>query len=238
MDRYRHEFNTLLGVKVSPNEHEEKLFQRAQKYIVWLRCIPGIEMIAVCNSLSMYATHADSDIDLFIVTEKWMIWFVRFFVTLTLWLHGVWRHGDDIAENFCLSFFVSHEALDLWDIAYKDDIYLAQWIYHLKPILSKEGIYDKFLYLNTWAEVDGVQKEENLRYLLPDTPYEYMRFLFPVFRMINRCIRFFLLPKTLKNYEWLWRPEGVIISDQILKFHDKDKRREINNGILKENFDK
>jgi hypothetical protein len=44
-------------------------------------------MIAIVNSLSMYATHPDSDIDLFIVTRPGMIWFVRFFATLTLWTH-------------------------------------------------------------------------------------------------------------------------------------------------------
>ncbi len=48
-------------------------------------------MIAICNSLSMFATKKDSDIDLFIVSEAKMIWFVRFFVTLIFWKNGVWR---------------------------------------------------------------------------------------------------------------------------------------------------
>lgn len=95
-------------------------------------------MIAICNSLSMYATHENSDIDLFIVTEPRMIWFVRFFVTLTLWMRGVWRHGEDIAGNFCLSFFITRDALDISLIAYADDIYLYYWLYYLKPILAKE----------------------------------------------------------------------------------------------------
>jgi hypothetical protein len=84
MQEYREKFNILMGVKKTPNEHEEYLFKRAGKYIEKLSWIPGIEMIAVVNSLSMYATHDDSDIDLFIVTEPRMIWFVRFFTTLTL----------------------------------------------------------------------------------------------------------------------------------------------------------
>ena len=48
-------------------------------------------MMAICNSLSMYATHEDSDIDLFIVTKPGMLWFIRFFVTLRFWRLGVWR---------------------------------------------------------------------------------------------------------------------------------------------------
>lgn len=42
-------------------------------------------MIAICNSLSMFATKSDSDIDLFIVTDAKMLWYVRFFVTLKFW---------------------------------------------------------------------------------------------------------------------------------------------------------
>lgn len=38
-------------------------------------------MVAVVNSLSLYATHEDSDIDLFIVTRPHMLWFVRVLVT-------------------------------------------------------------------------------------------------------------------------------------------------------------
>lgn len=86
MLNHKQQFNAYISVKSEPNEHELVLFERAQKYIQKLAWIPGIEMIAVSNSLSMYATHPDSDIDLFIVTAPRMIWFVRFFVTLRLWI--------------------------------------------------------------------------------------------------------------------------------------------------------
>ncbi len=93
--------------------HELALFARAQEYIRKLTWIPGIEMVAVANSLSMYATHTDSDIDLFIVTRSDILWLTRLLVTLTLWSHGVWRHGSDIAGNFCLSFWITTEAINL-----------------------------------------------------------------------------------------------------------------------------
>jgi hypothetical protein len=72
-------------VKNTPNKHEQELFRRAVKYIRRIAWIPGIEMVAIVNSLSMFATHKDSDIDLFIVTKPKMLWFVRFFVTITLY---------------------------------------------------------------------------------------------------------------------------------------------------------
>lgn len=82
----------MIGGKASPNAHEEALFLRAQKYIAKICNIPGISMIAVCNSLAMYATHPKSDIDLFIVTRPGMLWWVRCMITLRFWWYNVWRH--------------------------------------------------------------------------------------------------------------------------------------------------
>lgn len=150
-----------MGVKQFPNEREIELFHRAGKYIQKLTWIPGIEMIAVVNSLSMYATHEDSDIDLFIVTEPDMIWFVRFCITTQLFFHGVWRHGEDIRGNFCLSFFVTTEALDMKEIALDNDIYLYYWISSMKPIYERDNTYDSFLDMNNWVSIPPQQKEEN-----------------------------------------------------------------------------
>lgn len=237
-DIYRQRFDTLLWVKKSPNAHEKMLFLRAQKYIAWLSWIPGIEMVAVCNSLSMYATHLDSDIDLFIVTEDRMIWFVRFVVTVTLFLRWVWRHGDDIAGNFCLSFFVTDNAWKLSQIAHDDDIYLREWMYHLKPILAHDGVYERFLEANRWVEMDNFQNKKNLQYLITEKPKKHNKWLSSFFYLLNQCIRYVLLPKTQRAYTKLWSPKWVIISDTMLKFHDKDRRSEINTAILKKNFDK
>jgi hypothetical protein len=196
------------------------LFARAEHYISKLACIPGIEMIAVVNSLSMYATHEDSDIDLFIITQPGMLWFVRLCVTLTLWRHGVWRHGVDIAGNFCLSFYVTTDAIDMNKIAIDDDIYLYNWIYHLKPILSRDDVYEQFLVANSWVEIDEEQKQENLRYLLQKIitpafchPYEERicswdkntdsSVVGMTREWLNQIICFFWMTKTLRKYKKL-----------------------------------
>jgi hypothetical protein len=35
------------------------------------------------------------------------------------------------------------------------------------------------------------------------------------------------LPKTIKNYKKLWKPYGIIINDNMLKFHNNDVRKKI-----------
>lgn len=120
----------------------------------------------------MYATHHDSDIDLFIITRPHMIWFVRFFVTLFLWKKSVWRKGKDIRENFCLSFFITTEAMNLSKIAIKNDIYLYYWIYYLKPIYNKNNTYENFLNANSWVQIDKKQIIENSIYRIENSKKE------------------------------------------------------------------
>ncbi len=292
MLQYKKAINTLLWIKSEPNEHEIHLFERGQKYIEKLSKIPWIEMIAIVNSLSMYATHPDSDIDLFIVTKPWMIWFVRFFSTLILWKHGVWRKGEDIAGNLCISFFITTEALNLSNISIENDIYLYYWIYYMKPVFVQNNTYEKFIGANNSMEIDENQKIENKKFLLlwrisegfvmrifricraifsvklqrfwilqfrkksSDTDAKIQHrsqktfgtfshkstgndfWLKKIYKHINQIIRFFFLRKTLRSKEKLWSPEWIIISDTILKFHNQDRRKEIRDTILKNNFDK
>lgn len=240
---YKTEFDIHMWVKIAPNQHEQELFARAQKYIEKLTKIPGIEMIAIVNSLSMYATHEDSDIDLFIITKPRMLWFVRFIVTFIFWISWVWRHGQDIAGNFCLSFFITTQSLDLRNIAIQDDIYLYYWVYYMKPIFVRGDMYTEFLRENNWVEINEEQKKENTRFLF-DVSIERRKQWTQCTEKkshrsyINEFIRFFWLPKTLKNYEKLWKPEWIIISENMLKFHNQDRRREVRDKILQKNFDK
>lgn len=236
MQEFKESFDTLLWVKLETNDHEKWLFKRAEKYIKKLAKIPGIEMIAIVNSLSMYATHKDSDIDLFIVTKPNMIWFVRFFSTLILWRHGVWRKNEDIAGNFCLSFFITTESMDFREIAIQDDIYLYYWTYYMKPIISNNDTYEEFLKKNTWVQIDETQKSENIKYMIQKWENHY---IMPwLYRRMNRFFKHFLHMKSMQTYLSIWSPKGVIISDTMLKFHNKDKREVIRDNILKKNFDK
>lgn len=151
---YKPSFDTLMGVKPEPNEREKALFARAEKYIRKISWIPGLRMIAVVNSLSMYATHEGSDIDLFVITAKNRMWFVRVLMTLVFWLYGVWRYGEDITGNFCLSFFIEEDAMDMSRIALEDDIYLFFWISYMRPILVVGDTWDRFLAENTWVKAE------------------------------------------------------------------------------------
>ena len=236
---YKDTFDTLLWVKSTPNEHEKMLVGRAQKYIHHLMWIPGIEMIAIVNSLSMFATHPDSDIDLFIITRPRRIWLVRFLITMQFLLQKVWRKGNAVRGNFCLSFFITTEAMDLSKISISHDIYLYFWVYYMKPIIARWRIYEQFLKANNWVALDLKQRIVNEKFLFQNTNgWSSDSPISPLYALLNACIRCFFLPYTKRSYRLLWKPEWVIIADTILKFHDNDRRANIRDVILEKDFDK
>ena len=125
-------------------------------------------MVAVCNSLSMYAADNESDIDLFIVTDSDSIWLVRALVTGIFQLLGVRRHGTYTVGRFCLSFFVTTQGMDLAKIAIERDIYLQVWGRSLKPIYSRGKTYEEFILINRkfLGEFSQSQKIENTQYMI------------------------------------------------------------------------
>lgn len=214
---------TYLWVKKSPWEHEQKLWEKVSAYNRLFSKIPGVLCICVWNSLSMNAAHKDSDIDLFIITKKKRIWTVRILFTLLLAVIWERKTAENHAWKFCLSFFITENALDFDDIAIKDDIYLSYWLLNLKPIINRRKTYETFMHINFPTQYS---KPENLSINFP-----FKSFHLPG-DFIEKICKYIFLSKTKKSFHALWKPFGVIISDDILKFHDKDRRKIIKEEIL------
>lgn len=71
-----------------------------------------------------------------------------------------------MAGNFCLSFFITTDAMNLSKIAIENDIYLYYWIYYMKPILVRGDIYEQFLSANHSLDIPEGQKAENKKYIV------------------------------------------------------------------------
>jgi predicted nucleotidyltransferase len=110
-------------------------------------------MIALCNSRAMGKADKNSDIDLFVITKKENLWTARFIVTAITAILGVRRrntHGlKKTKDKFCLSFFITEEAMNLGDIRLQpNDPYLDRWIYTLLPLVNKNATYEHFMEVN------------------------------------------------------------------------------------------
>lgn len=236
-NRKSHEaFKKLMGIKSQPWEVEKRLWKKVEKYIPPLKLIPGIRMIWVGNSLSMNACHEDSDIDLFIVTRKNRLWSVRILTTIyfqILWLRKNQTHH---AGRFCLSFFVTEDALNFQDIAIENDIYLYFWILYMKPIVDRDDTYEQFLKANaSWCDFNAYQNilKDSKRHLeVEQKSHHFPKILSQLWDIVESSLKYIFLPRTKKSFQQLWKPFGVIVSDDILKFHDQDRREEISRKLL------
>lgn len=205
-DAFVQAFDAVVGAKPERSEGENALIRRAEKFCRILVKFPGIRRIWVCNSLSMNAADGDSDIDLFVETSPGMLWTGRVMTTLFFSVLGVRRHGKYVKGRFCLSFFAVENA-DLGKVAVENDAYLYEWA---RRLVSVDG-----------KELAGQPPESPSK---PERPSALARGAEAVFKAL-------FLPKTLREYERLGKPWGIVISDEFLKFHPEDRRIEIREEV-------
>ena len=161
-------FKKYFKIKEEYSKEEKKYFDKAYKYIKYIKWIPWIKMIWIWNSLAMKSATESSDIDLYIVTDKNAMWFVRIFVTFIFQIFWVRKDEKSHAGRFCLSFFSTIDWMDFWKFKIENDIYLYFRIVYFKPILDYNETYKKFLEINsTWANFDDYKGiiEENKKFI-------------------------------------------------------------------------
>ena len=224
-------FHAIMGMRDAPSDHELALYARAQRYLRHARYIPGIRAIFVCNSLAMHATHMESDIDLFVVTAPRRLWLVRTLLTAMLQLLSVRVRAGETAGRFCLGFFVTTDALDLSAVRIEDDIYMDHWYRTLRPIVDIDRTYQALLWANAhWQTLSAQTVRENASYTLPDrAPTRYSSWR--VWDIADRLCRAVLRPRTLRIVEQSADPWGVVVSEDMLKLHYEDKRRDIREQV-------
>ncbi len=218
------------------NPNMDDFIALIKKYRWLYRSIPFIQSIYLCNSITFNALHQDSDIDIFIVAKKWAIRRARLWSVGLFFLFGLKRgkiRGSK--KKFCLSFYVTHDHQNLYDIMLpQNDIYFIYRLAHLVPLYQErqENIY---------------KQNTRLQSALPNFPWRHcidiwltvwygksnfkktIEFIsgWILGKGIEIFIRFLRLPivlfktKKLKGKGW-----GVIVNDNILKFH-RDIRKKI-----------
>lgn len=228
---------SILKIRQKRYNLAEEKFKKAIKISRFLRFLPGVRMIAVCNSLAWSNASEESDIDFFIVTRKNKIWITRFWAAGFLKLLGLRPRGQRTKDKICLSFFADEDSLDFEKISLgKPDIYLIYWIVQIAPIYDAGGIYQKFLSANSWIKKylpNYFAAEIGFRRKIKAAALPL--FFFGWGNKFSRWLQIKFLPKQIRDAAN--KDSCVIVSDSILKFHVNDRRtkyREIWENKLKE----
>jgi len=219
----------------------EKFWNRTKLYGTYMRSLPFIRMIAVCNNLAYDNSGEQSDIDLFIVVRPGRMWLARFLTTVVLHFFGVRRYGDKVAGRFCLSFFVTSEKMDMSEFELKpEDPYLAYWTKNLRPIFGQET-YRAFREKNQeWLSGYGLHFDDSYRKHM----YHYEEGKLKKFSewllggfpgdLLEKLLKATLKKKTLRSMKELGPEANVIVTDEVLKFHNHDRRKEFLNRWSKQ----
>ena len=227
-------FKDIFQVSENPGKIEKIFYKKFEKYMKFISWIPGLRMVGIWNTISMNCAKSSSDIDLYIVTAPNRMWLVRILITFIFQILRVRKNDKYHAGRFCLSFFSTTNALDFWKFALQNDIYLFFWIIYFKPIININNTYEDFILQNkSWADFSGYKQNisENKKYI------KFSR-NFPeknnskIWNIIEKLLKKIFLPKTLKHYEKIWKPYGIIISEDMLKFHNWDIRKQTRNKII------
>lgn len=145
----------------------DRKFRKARRLAAFIRRLPWVRLVAVCNSLAWSNAGPDSDIDLFIVCRPGTLWLARAILVGSLAFLGLRPvRGRSDADRFCLSFFLSEDSLDLRPFALPGgDPYLAFWLAGLVPLYDAGGVMERLWAANEWV-----------RRLLPGSgPHRYGR---------------------------------------------------------------
>ena len=199
----------------------EKKMRRARLALKLWRFVPGLKGAAVCNN---FYYHQESDVDLLVITDKKSLWLTRFLVTIITHFAGLRMDRKKIANQVCLSFFISEDGLNLSSLMLPDsDPYFIYWFAFLDPLYD-DGVFQKF-----WEE------NQTIREKLPNASSPY----FSPFRSLSGK-KHWLAPEFLDKIARYFQKKrigrrkinldneasGVVISNSVLKFHEHDRRRE------------
>jgi len=112
--------------------------------------IPWVKMIAISNVIGADNMKAESDIDIFIITEPKRIWITRFATVALVKMMGLRPELNNVKDKICLSFFVTTENLNLQSLMMKDDVYFYFWTANLSVIYNRDNYYHQLIQANTW----------------------------------------------------------------------------------------
>lgn len=223
----------IIRIRLERYNFTDRKMKRALKIAKIYGLFPWIKLIAVSNIIGAHNLKDESDIDFFIITANGKIWLTRFFCAGLAKVLGLRPSEGNSRDKICLNFYASEEAMNLKELMLNngDDIYFIYWLANLITIYEKGDMYKKFIQANGWlknylpnwqtvlaSDRRTVKSGENKVY------EAIINLIFGRLEKILKNIQLKLMPKEIK--ELANKDSRVVINNNILKLHVKDRRQE------------
>ncbi len=215
------------------SELKLKKAHRAAKFI---RCVPFLRAIFVCNTVASGTAAMNSDIDFFIIAQHGRVWLVRFFSNIILRLFNLRTYGNKISDKICLSFFIDDDNLNMDKLkACGNDIHFAYWSTQMLPIYDPNNYWKKFISANYWLKDYFPNLLNNLDFL----NLVNVGTVAVVWKKAWEIMWFGtygnLIEKQAQNWQMLkiklstkeksnLKDNGVVLKEGVIKLHENDAR--------------
>lgn len=203
-----------------------------------LAAVPFLLGVAAVNTLPIGASRPESDIDVLLVARTGRLYTMRLFAVTLMRLTGFYRHGAHVADHLCLSFSLTERSLDLMPLTKRpDDPLLRFWSANIHVIVERERIFDRFWEAN--AAFRKPLPHARLRRAAPlviaPALLGFVRDLLErllvggLGERVEHWARTYQQRRFAANVTSRSRRGGtdVVISDDVLKFHERDNREEM-----------
>lgn len=202
----------LIKIRKRRHNYSARKMAKAQKFAYLFRLFPGVQMIALANSMGFYNLRDDSDIDFFIITKPGWLWLSRLYCTGLAKVLASRPNQKTKRDKICLSFYLSASHLAIGSLKLPGgDPYFDRWLKQLVLLYNKNNTYQNFLQLNN-------QPEDNHNLVFRSNNN------LGILERLARAFQLKVMPASLK--EAAGNSDGVVISNQILKLYQRDRRRE------------
>ena len=222
-------------VRTVDNDAKLKIAGRAAKILRW---VPFARAVFLCNNVAFNTADSDSDIDVLIIAKQGRIWITRLLATLLLSLFRLRRTKTKITNRICLSFYLSDRHLNLSDIAIGEpDIYLIYWLAQLTPLYDPDNLMASLISANRWVEkfLSNVWDNRSAQIALKSVQSApTLRRMFEIAwqgvygNLVESQAKEIQLAKMRRNVGSAQNAGDtrVVVNDEMLKFHENDRRGE------------
>ncbi|MEK7523568.1 MAG: hypothetical protein AAB588_00905 [Patescibacteria group bacterium] len=211
----------------------QKLWKKIRRWAFLPVLCPFVRMVAVVNSASLGKVTEKSDIDFLIVTKRGKLATTRFFMKVITQIFGLRAHHEKKAGRFCLSFFITEDALNLAPLAHSFDPHLAYFVRQAVPLYGAKT-YEHFLRANDHWTIPYFKRplKGRLSELKPRRLASLVRslkegFLYLMGNLLEKILYTFQKQKDERRRKNFPTSQGIIMNKNVFKFHENDPRADI-----------
>jgi hypothetical protein len=133
---------SLAILRSQREKYAKRLWSIARIVAQVLRQFPFVRAVLVSGGLSKNVADRESDIDLFLVTERGRLWICRTFLVLFKKLFLLNKK-----KYFCINHFVTVDHLEVVE----RNIYIASEVAHVQPLFNLD-LFERFVEANRWVK--------------------------------------------------------------------------------------